>query len=319
MEVRPTRGKRARRRAARRRAAIVGCVLAVGSVVLAAAGTAQPEYPRGGSASGVQGWGKNIESSSSRTTESVGVWAVDGARTLGRLSARSHKVSVDGPEGLKLGPIEAVTVVAQGKVHDVVTDATTVGELLSAMRIEPDGNDRIDPPPSTPLSQADRITYTTYRTGIQSAIESVRPRPATRSTTSLPAGFAETIAPGRAARILRVYRVRYVNGRAIGRTLVFSRVLRAAIRGTRLVGAASHSSMVGEASWYYVNDRLNAASPWLPFGTHVTVTNLATGATVTVVINDRGPFGGRLIDLSEYAFQRIAPLGQGVCLVRISW
>ena len=52
---------------------------------------------------------------------------------------------------------------------------------------------------------------------------------------------------------------------------------------------------------------------------NITVTNLATGATVTVVINDRGPFGGRFIDLSEYAFSRIAPLGQGVCIVRITW
>jgi hypothetical protein len=228
-------------------------------------------------------------------------------------------VSVDGPGGLGLGPIEAVTVVDQGKAHDVVTNASTVGELLSAMRIEPDGNDRIDPPPSTPLSQADRITFTTYRTVTLSKIESLPARPATRTTDQLPAGYSETIAPGRAARILRIYRVRLVNGRAIGRTLEFSRILTPAVPGTRLVGAATHSSMVGEASWYYVNDQLNAASPWLPFGTHVTVTNLATGASVTVVINDRGPFGGRLIDLSEYAFQRIASLGQGVCLVRISW
>jgi rare lipoprotein A (peptidoglycan hydrolase) len=38
-----------------------------------------------------------------------------------------------------------------------------------------------------------------------------------------------------------------------------------------------------------------------------------------VVINDRGPFGGRIIDLSSAAFARIAPLGQGVAHVRISW
>ncbi len=51
----------------------------------------------------------------------------------------------------------------------------------------------------------------------------------------------------------------------------------------------------------------------------VTVTNLANGKTVQVVINDRGPFGGRIIDLSDEAFARIAPLSQGVCQVQLSW
>ena len=51
----------------------------------------------------------------------------------------------------------------------------------------------------------------------------------------------------------------------------------------------------------------------------VTVTNIVNGESVQVVINDRGPFGGRIIDLSDEAFARIAPLSQGVCRVRLSW
>jgi len=39
----------------------------------------------------------------------------------------------------------------------------------------------------------------------------------------------------------------------------------------------------------------------------------------TVRINDRGPFGGRIIDLNEEAFAEIASLGQGVAQVRLSW
>jgi rare lipoprotein A len=49
------------------------------------------------------------------------------------------------------------------------------------------------------------------------------------------------------------------------------------------------------------------------------VTNVATGESVVVVINDRGPFGGRIIDLSDEAFARLAPLGQGVMQVRLAW
>ena len=55
-------------------------------------------------------------------------------------------------------------------------------------------------------------------------------------------------------------------------------------------------------------------------GTVVRVTNLDTGKSVTVRINDRGPFvGGRIIDLSPEAFSAIATLGQGVCEVRLTW
>jgi len=49
------------------------------------------------------------------------------------------------------------------------------------------------------------------------------------------------------------------------------------------------------------------------------VTNLDNGRSVTVVINDRGPFGGRIIDLSPEAFSAIASLGQGVAHVRLTW
>ena len=78
----------------------------------------------------------------------------------------------------------------------------------------------------------------------------------------------------------------------------------------------------GQASWYTCpNPGLFAANLSLPFGTQVTVTNLDNGKSVTVVINDRGPYGvaGRIIDLCSTAFEEIAPLGQGVANVEISW
>ena len=69
-----------------------------------------------------------------------------------------------------------------------------------------------------------------------------------------------------------------------------------------------------------VGSRMTAAHPWLPFGTRVTVTDVATGRSVTVVIDDRGPFGpGRIIDLSPEAFGALEPLGRGVLHVQLSW
>jgi rare lipoprotein A len=57
---------------------------------------------------------------------------------------------------------------------------------------------------------------------------------------------------------------------------------------------------------------LTAAHRTLPFGSKVRVTNEATGDSVVVTINDRGPFhGNRVIDLSEAAAEQIGLVRAG--------
>ena len=66
------------------------------------------------------------------------------------------------------------------------------------------------------------------------------------------------------------------------------------------------------------NHAMTAAHKTLPFGTEVKVTNLNNGKSVTVRINDRGPFvKGRIIDLSMAAFSQIADPDRGVVKVEI--
>ena len=63
---------------------------------------------------------------------------------------------------------------------------------------------------------------------------------------------------------------------------------------------------------------LTAAHRSLPFGTKVRVTNLVNNRSVTVKINDRGPFiEGRIIDLSRYAFSKIGDTEQGLIKVKL--
>lgn len=67
-------------------------------------------------------------------------------------------------------------------------------------------------------------------------------------------------------------------------------------------------------------NKLTAAHRTLPFGTMVTVKNPANGKTVTVRVNDRGPFvSGRIIDLSRAAAKAIDIIKQGVASVEISY
>jgi rare lipoprotein A len=113
--------------------------------------------------------------------------------------------------------------------------------------------------------------------------------------------------------------------------------MRAKMITVGLLGAAAimplniaKADQVGHASWYSMTSRtasgermnpneLTAAHRSLPFGTKVLVENLSNGRSVVVRINDRGPFaGGRIIDLSKAAAERIGMIGSGTAEVRLS-
>ncbi len=88
----------------------------------------------------------------------------------------------------------------------------------------------------------------------------------------------------------------------------------------------------GLASWYgaahrglptangerFDPDGISAAHTTLPLPSYAEVTALATGRTIVVRINDRGPFaGGRIIDLSQGAARRLGVEREGVARVRV--
>jgi rare lipoprotein A len=63
---------------------------------------------------------------------------------------------------------------------------------------------------------------------------------------------------------------------------------------------------------------LTAAHPSLPFGTKLRVTNTATGRSVTVRVNDRGPYvPGRIVDVSYSAANALGMVNKGVANVKL--
>src|SRR5690349_4254507 len=70
-------------------------------------------------------------------------------------------------------------------------------------------------------------------------------------------------------------------------------------------GTKYHGRPTASGEVFNMND-LTAAHPTLKFGTKVKVTHLANNLSVTVRINDRGPFvKGRVIDLSQAAAEQL--------------
>ncbi len=83
-------------------------------------------------------------------------------------------------------------------------------------------------------------------------------------------------------------------------------------------GPGFHGQTTASGETFDQNE-LVAAHKKLPFGTLVEVTNLENGESVTVRINDRGPYKpGRIIDLSVEAARRIDLLHDGVTTVEIA-
>jgi hypothetical protein len=81
---------------------------------------------------------------------------------------------------------------------------------------------------------------------------------------------------------------------------------------------ATHSR-VGVATWYawYPGQ---CASPFLPHGTLLTVTDLATHKTIQCLVTDTEAHNpGRVVDLSASCFEQLGALSKGVILVRITW
>ena len=63
---------------------------------------------------------------------------------------------------------------------------------------------------------------------------------------------------------------------------------------------------------------LTAAHRSLPFGTRLRVTSVATGRSVTVRINDRGPYvPGRIVDVSYSAAESLGIVGKGIAKVKV--
>jgi len=102
-----------------------------------------------------------------------------------------------------------------------------------------------------------------------------------------------------------------------------------AVRPAAANPAAPTDGSVGIASFYKYESKtasgeqfnpseLTAAHRTLPFGTRLRVTNVATGQSVTVRVNDRGPFiPGRVVDVSHSAAEVLGMIDRGITKVKL--
>ena len=242
-----------------------------------------------------------------------------GLRTTGAyLSAsRSRKIGLDGLSFDVRLP-HHVEIVVDGTARRVITNAATVKQLLASQRIVLAKTDKVSAPSGLYPQEGMVLRITRIRGGLVTESSPIAHDTKRVADPSRYVGNDYYSDQGADGVLVRSYTVTFTNGVITSKTLKDSRVAiqpRTAVLhyGTKPLPYQESCS----ASWYGLRG-YGAAHRTLPFGTKVRVVNVATGAAVTVTINDRGPYvSGRCIDLDEDAFNAIASTSTGVISVRL--
>ncbi len=259
---------------------------------------------------------------------------VDGAVTTVRTTARSQaalrrELGIPRTLVARSGPLAAGTTIAFRTPHDVTleadgraftsrhTTALDVAALLTEQGVQLGPRDEVMPAPSTRL--ADGMHVQVLRLSDDQVAErfAVPFTVEMRDDPNLPVGQSKMIqagVPGLRRDLFRITKRAdgtVVAGDPVGSELLVPPVALVIVKGTQPIVPAA----TGSATWYgTAPGRGTCAHLSLKFGTIVTLTNMATGATAQCRVADRGPeaWTGHIIDLAPDVFRRLAPLSQGV-------
>ncbi|HEX2942456.1 MAG TPA: septal ring lytic transglycosylase RlpA family protein [Rhodopila sp.] len=88
--------------------------------------------------------------------------------------------------------------------------------------------------------------------------------------------------------------------------------------GTASYYGPAHQGRLSASGRRFDERELTAAHPWLPFGTRVKVTRADTGKSISVIITDRMPANGRVVDLSLAAARQLGMVHRGLAEVIVA-
>jgi uncharacterized protein YabE (DUF348 family) len=212
---------------------------------------------------------------------------------------------------------------ADGRLRDVVSSADSVRNLLTHAGVGIGPDDYVFPAADTEPRDGMWIRVVRVRRIEDAKSVRIPFRYITHRDAEMESGVRKVIQQGAEGLKTQRFRVVLEDGRRVSSILLGENVVRSARDHVVRVGTkeptfkGGGASQEGLASWY-TSDGLVAAHRSLPMGSVVKVTDVDSGRSVNVRIADRGPWvDGRVIDLSDDAFQRLAPLGKGTVKVKV--
>jgi len=262
--------------------------------------------------------------------EALGMFGIDSGATIS--TSRSATISREGIS-INVSSPRNVSVTVDGTTK-TVTAIGTVADALRAAGVTLDTHDEVTPDLSTALSDDTAIAIVRVEIRTVSKTVAVPYTTTTQNDATLASGTKKVTTPGVNGTATETWEQTVRDGQVADEVRVSSVITTDAqaqvtLIGTKAAVSAATSTTAPAAgnscgvSWYATGtktadgeafnpDGLTAASKTLPFNTMVKVTNPANGKSVTVRINDRGPYvTGRCLDLARGAFSQIASLGTG--------
>ncbi len=212
---------------------------------------------------------------------------------------------------------------ADGRLRDVVSSADTVENLLKQAGIAVGAHDYVLPSREAEPSDEMWVRVVRVRRVVESKNVRIPFGYVTRRDPKMESGVRKIVQQGAEGLKVRTTRIVTEDGRRVSTSVLGEKIVRNPRDHIVRVGTKEPTfkggggTQEGGASWFRA-DGLVGAHRSLPLGSVVKVTNLANGKSVSVKINQRGPYvDGRVIDLSDDAFERLAPLGKGTIKVKV--
>ncbi len=214
----------------------------------------------------------------------------------------------------------AIKIEVDGKTIHGYTLGKTVGEALAENGVKLGPLDKISPAiDSLPQENMD-IVVTRINVVKKTVTEDIAFPTQYTNDPKLNWREQKITQPGIKGKEDVEYRITYKNGEEISRVALSKTVTQEptpqiVTQGTYMkLGSAER----GAGTWYAYMGGMFAASTTIPKGSYAKVTDMTTGRSIVVQINDYGPQGkGRIIDLDKVAFQKLAPLGAGIINVKV--
>ncbi len=203
----------------------------------------------------------------------------------------------------------------QGEV--VRTWSKTVGGLLLEKGILLNPKDKVSPSLTTRLVANMKVEIIQISFKDIKRVVKIPPPIVYVNDSNLPRGDLKVKKSGSYGEKEQILQVKYRNGQVVSKKVIKEKIIKKPI--PRIVSKGTKPVYWGWVTWYgpgfhgrrtasgeaFNMYALTAAHKWLPFGTRVRVTNLATGRSVIVRINDRGPYSYHVLDLSYAAKCRL--------------
>ncbi len=284
----------------------------------------------------IDGKQTTIWTTATTVEEALGLFGVDESALVS--TSRSTTISREGL-AFDVSSPHKVTVTADGKTSPVSASGT-VAEALTSGGVTLGATDEVTPALSAPIAEGTAITVVRVTSRTVTKTVAVPYTTTTTQDATLAKGTTTVKTPGVNGEASETWNQTVRDGQVAAEVRVSSVLTKQAqaqvtVVGTKAATTASPTVTTPAtgntcgASWYasgartangeaFNPDGITAAHKTLPFNTRVKVTNVASGQSVVVRINDRGPYvTGRCLDLARGAFSQIASLGTGA--ITVTW